>query len=267
MRNFYFYLLVLLSLTACGEKKKDAGNTIDKMAQNKSEMPDYPNDLTAVFDAHGGIDVWATKQTLHFEIGEGDDKQVHTVDLHTRKSLTQAANYTLGFDVEKAWLVQDSTYMKPERAQYMHNLMFYFLAMPFVLGDPGINYSPADTLQFDGKKYPGIKIIYDNGIGVSDKDEYILYSDPDIHKMSWLAYTATFGNEERATNFSYIKYDQWQDVDGVLLPTSLQWYKVADGQPTEMRNEQVFKNISLSPSKEDDKMYEKPENGTYTDNK
>lgn len=164
------------------------------MAQNSTEMPDYPNDLSAIFDAHGGMDKWNSIQTLKFEMCAGSDKQMHTVDLHSRKSLTKATNYTMGFDGKKPWLVQDSTYMKPESAQYMHNLMFYFLAMPFVLGDSGINYSASDTLQFNGKKYPGIKIVYDVGIGVSDKDEYILYSDPETHKMTWLAYTATFGN-------------------------------------------------------------------------
>lgn len=174
---------------------------------------------------------------------------MHTVDLHSRKSLTETTNYTIGFDGKKIWLVQDSVYMKPERAQYMHNLMFYFLAMPFVLEDPGIKYSPADTLQFNSKKYPGIKIGYDAGVGVSDKDEYILYSGAETQKMTWLAYTATFGNEQRSENFSYIKYDQWQDFDGVLLPTTLQWYKVDNGKPTEMRSEQIFKNISLSTKK------------------
>ena len=262
MKKHYVFFLLILVLSACGEKKSNTDQKNEETTQNKTDKPDYPNNLSAIFNAHGGMDKWNSMQTLKFEMGEGIDKQMHTVDLHSRKSLTQAAKYTMGYDGDKAWLIQDSIYMKPERAQYMHNLMFYFLAMPFVLGDSGINYSHADTLQFNGKKYPGIKIIYDNGIGVSDKDEYILYSDPETHKMTWLAYTATFGSNELAKNFNYIKYDQWNDVDGILLPTALQWYKVEDGEPTEMSNEQDFKNISLSIKKEDIQLFEKPENGT-----
>jgi len=265
MKNQILLLLLAVLLSACGEKQTKTTENSTKTVEKEAKMPDYPDNLAAVFDAHGGMTQWEKMKTLHFEMGEGDQKQVHTVDLHTRKSLTQAANYTLGFDGEKTWLVQDSTYMNPERAQYMHNLMFYFFAMPFVLGDPGINYSPADTLQFAGKMYPGIKVVYNKGVGASDKDEYILYSDVDTHKMTWLAYTATFGDASRAINFSYIKYGKWQDFDGLLLPTTLQWYKIDNGQPTEMRNEQVFKNISLSTQEEDAKMFEKPENGTYTE--
>jgi hypothetical protein len=264
MKNQLLLLLFTVLLSACGEKKSNSEKGTVQLEQVQATA-DYPENLEAIFDAHGGMAQWEKMKTLHFEMGEGNDKQVHTVDLHARKSLTQAANYILGFDGDKTWLIQDSTYIQSARARYMHNLMFYFFAMPFVLGDPGINYSPADTLQFEGKKYPGIKVVYNNGVGVSDKDEYILYSDAETHKMTWLAYTATFGDKGRATNFSYIKYDKWQDFDGLVLPTTLQWYKVDNGQPTEMRNEQVFKNISLSTKEEDAEMFEKPENGTFTE--
>ena len=49
--------------------------------------------------------------------------------------------------------------------------------MPFVLGDPGIQYSKAKDLKFEGKSYTGFKISYGDNIGDSPDDNYFVYID------------------------------------------------------------------------------------------
>lgn len=265
MNKQLLLFLLTIVLSACGENKSDTEKEDLTLREKVQGTANYPEDLKAIFDAHGGIIRWKNMKTLYFEQGSAEDLEKHTIDLASRKSLTETMDYTLGYDGNKAWLVQDSTYMEPERATFMHNLMFYFLAMPFVLGDEGINYSPADTLRMEGANYPGIKIAYDSGVGVSDKDEYIVYSDPKTHKMTWLAYIATFGKEKRSEDFSFIKYDNWKEVNRLVFPTLLQWYEVEDGKPTNsLRSEQLFEQLKISPQEMNQAMFEKPEIGSFT---
>lgn len=240
-------------------------NCSDTKKEKQNESQSYPQDLSAVFEAHGGKEKWDSMQTLTYDLGKGAEKQSYQVDLKSRMDRTETQNYTMGFDGTKVWLMQDSAYYKPERARFTHDLMFYFYAMPFVLGDPGITYSTADSLQFESKSYPGIKIAFNDGVGESSKDEYILYYDPQTNKMQWLAYTATFGEAQKSNKFSYIKYDDWQNVNGILLPKTLQWYTLENGKPTSMRNEMKFDNVTVSEKKMDAANFQKPDGGIFTD--
>ncbi|MEL6812920.1 MAG: DUF6503 family protein, partial [Bacteroidota bacterium] len=150
-------------------------------------------------------------------------------------------------------------------ARFYHNLMFYFYAMPFVLGDDGINYTAVGSTRLDGKDYYGVKVSYLDGVGDSSNDEYILYFDPETNVMSWLAYTVTYGKEEKSDRWSYIKYGKWNPVNGITLPKSLTWYKVEDGKPTEERSTMEFDKITLTETILDDDVFAKPDGATIAE--
>jgi hypothetical protein len=144
--------------------------------------------------------------------------------------------------------------------------MFYFYAMPFVLADDGIVYESAEALEFEGKSFPGIKVSYENNVGDSPEDEYILYYNPETYEMAWLAYTVTYGTNQKSDKFSYTKYAEWKEVNGLKLPTALQWYTVRDGKPTELRGEpRRFTQIDIDKSGMDNDFYNMPESGEYVD--
>jgi hypothetical protein len=143
--------------------------------------------------------------------------------------------------------------------------MFYFYAMPFVLGDDGITYTEVDALEFKDVSYPGTKISYGAGVGDAPNDEYILYRDPKTNQMAWLAYTVTYGKNEKSDRFSYIKYDQWQEVNGLQLPSKIQWYKTENNQPTEMRNERSFIKPTATTTQLDAAIFEKPKNVEFAE--
>ncbi len=244
--------------------------------QNKSEKPDlsktaevaikpvsidfsqYPEPLQKVFEAHGGLDRWKSMQTITFTMGT----ETHTSDLNSRDIKVENPDYTLGSENGNIWIVRDSPIMSPQRAKFYHNLMFYFYAMPFLLADDGIIYSEADPLNKDGISYPAIKIGYEQNVGDSPDDEYILYYHPETYQMTWLAYTVTFGKNEKSDDFHYIKYDNWQKVNGLLLPKTLDWYNVENGLPTTSRgNPRIFDKVDVDQSPMDDEFYAIPENG------
>jgi hypothetical protein len=219
----------------------------------------YPEGITKVFDAHGGIDRWNTMQSLYFEIVKDGQNEKTTTALKSRKSLIDAETFLIGNDGTDVWLKEKDTTSYKGNARFYHNLMFYFYAMPFVVGDDGINYELVDSLEFERKQYPGIKISYEAGIGDSSEDEYILYYDAETHKIAWLAYTVTFYSKEKDSNFRLIRYTDWQEVNGLQLPSLLQWHIYKDGEIGNVRNEVQFVNVSLSKEKPNDTLFAKPD--------
>jgi hypothetical protein len=242
----------LMALMACKQEPK-AQNYKD--AELGVSTTVYPETVSKVFDAHGGIDTWNAMKSLYFEIEKPNGNDTYDVALKSRKSLITTEHHVLGFDGENVWLKNLDTTQYKSNPKFSYNLMFYFYAMPFVLGDDGINYSEVPALQFEGTTYPGILISYDAGVGESPDDEYVLYYNPETYQMEWLAYTVTFFSKKKAKEFHFIKYSDWQEVSGLKLPKTLTWYKVENNKPTTLRNAVDFVNVKLSKEAPNDAMF------------
>lgn len=221
----------------------------------------YPESITKVFDAHGGLDTWNTMKSLEFTMQKPNGEEITITDLKNRSSLIEMPNHIIGFDGEIVWLKNKDTAQYKGNPKFYYNLMFYFYAMPFILADDGINYEDVDPLVFEDNAYPGIKISYESGIGESPEDEYILYYDSETHKMEWLGYTVTYFSKEKSKEFHFIKYGNWQTVDGLALPETLTWYNYENNLPTTKRNDLQFMNIKLLKDKPEGAIFEVPEGG------
>lgn len=246
-------VLIIVSVIAFSCKTATKNGEIvgeDEIKEN------FPEEMSMIFARHGGIDVWRNAKTLSFSIGE----EVHTSDLKTRKIIINSPNYTIGFDGEKAWKTEKVKGSYKENEDFYYNLYFYFYAMPFVLADAGIVYQQTDSLHFDGKKYPGIKISYKENIGTSPEDNYIIYYNSDNYRMEWLAYTVTFKTKKSNDKYNLIRYNDWETVNELVLPKSITWYnKAADGQPIEPAREPVqFTSPLLSQNQLEASFFENP---------
>ena len=196
--------------------------------QKEVKQEKFPTELGKVFQKHGGMDAWRAMRTLSFNKGD----EAHTADLWSRKTVINTPKYSLGYDGKNVW-VSDTTAYKGN-AGFYYNLYFYFYAMPFVLADDGIIYQEAPSLKFQGKEYPGVKISYEANIGTSPDDNYIVYYNAETYQMEWLAYTVTFRSKKPSESYNLIKYGSWENVDGLLLPKKITWFKKDEnGQPTE----------------------------------
>ncbi len=262
MKSILTSFILVILLISCKENTVTSKETIPPPPP---PIKEYPAAIASVFEAHGSYQKWDAMNNLCFTMEKEGGNETHTIDLKSRKVRIETDKFTLGFDGEKVWLDQDSTYFSPQRARFYHNLMFYFYAMPFVLGDDGITYSETEALEFEGTSYPGTKISFGDGVGDAPDDEYILYRDPRTNEMAWLAYTVTYGKNEKSDRFSFIKYDQWTDVNGIKLPSKLHWYAVEDGAPTTMRNERSFIKPTATATQLDAAIFEKPENGNFAE--
>ncbi|PTM08418.1 MAG: hypothetical protein DA407_08145 [Bacteroidetes bacterium] len=257
MKKVTLFILLIIAFTACKQEPKTEDYTEKELDVSTSI---YPESISKIFEAHGGIDAWNAFESLYFEIEKPEGNDKYDVALKSRKSLIISEHHLLGFDGENVWLKNLDTVTYKSNPKFYYNLMFYFYAMPFVLGDDGINYSEVDALEFEGVNYPGILISYNDGVGESPEDEYILYYHPETHKMEWLGYTVTYFSKEKGKEFHFIKYSDWQDGIGVLLPKTLTWYNYEDNKPTTLRNAVNFVNLKLSKEMPNEEIFKVPDN-------
>jgi hypothetical protein len=245
MKRIGFIAISLLLIFSCQPPKEES------KTENKKALP---SDLTRVMDAHGGLDQWSEMKSMTYEIKRGEQNEVQKIDLYTRKERINAASFTTGYDGEKVWLKADTSYQG--NAVFYHNLMFYFIAMPYVLADDGIVYGDVAPLEFDGQSYPGIRISYADSIGYSPEDEYYLHYNPETYQMEWLGYTVTYFSKEKSKDVHWIRYNNWEAVNGLQLPSSMDWYKYENGLPTEFRNTLIIENMDVSEEALDPSIFE-----------
>ncbi|AJR03519.1 hypothetical protein AW14_07615 [Siansivirga zeaxanthinifaciens CC-SAMT-1] len=250
-------LLVIVMFFACKNEVKTP--TSEPVLNTHDSLKKYPENILKIFKAHGRLDLWKQMQVISFTISNPDGDEITTTNLKNRKSLIETPNHDIGFNGKQVWVKNKNTINYEGNAKFYYNLMFYFYAMPFVLADEGINYEDVEPLIFNETEYPGIKISYQNNIGESPDDEYIIYYDKNTNEMAWLAYTVTFFSKEKAKEFNYIKYNNWQKVNGLLLPETIQWYQLENNMPTNKRKEVTFRNVKINKEKTDESIFEIPE--------
>ncbi len=236
MKKLLFILLSTVFIVSCQQN------------ETKTKLSKYPDDLSKIFKAHGGLANWNEMNTLIFGMIKPNGKEITTTNLKTRASLIDAPNYLLGNTGEALWVKSKDTTTYKGNAKFYNGLMFYFYSMPFILSDNGIIYKETTPLQFEGKNYPGILISYKSNVGVSPDDQYIIYYNPDTFEMEWLAYTVTFTTKQKSNTFKYIRYNNWVTLNGLKLPKSIDWYITENNQPTTKRNTVVFTDLSISKS-------------------
>jgi hypothetical protein len=256
MKKIAFVFVLAITIVSC--KKQVKKETEDK---NKTEIKSevnkkIPEELAKVFKTHGGLATWNSMQVLSFNKGE----EAHTADLKSRKTVINSPKYSLGFNGKEVWLDEENKGDYKGNPEFYYNLYFYFYAMPFVLADDGIIYEKADAISFEGLEYPGFKISYKANIGTSPDDNYIVYYNPKNFQMEWLAYTVTFNSKEPSNRYNLIKYNKWENVNGLILPKEITWYKKDDkGMPTEPARPATEFTLPLaSKAKLADSFFEKP---------
>lgn len=255
-------LLLFIGLTACKQNPKTEKNETPVQQEMVVDEAVYPDALTKVFEAHGGLKQWKAQRTLSFVLPKPNLPETHTIDLRTRMDRIDTDQFSMGFDGERAWLLNGSGSYEGD-AGFYHNLMFYFYGMPFVLADDGIMYSATEDLAYEGKRYPGLQIAYESGVGASSKDEYYIHFDPESNKMTWLGYTVTYRSGESSDNVRWIHYADWQEVNGLVLPKSITWHNYEGSKILEPASTITFESVTVSENPREDDFYVKPENGEY----
>jgi len=246
MKAYYVVLLFCVGLIACNPKQAEKPTEKEMKVETPDLKANYPSAIWDIFEAHGSLHNWRQYKSLIFETGsEEEGWEKHSTDLNSRLASIEASNYSMGYDGSNVWIKQDTAAYKGD-PRFYYNLMFYFYAMPFILGDEGIQYTQVDPVTIQDQTYEGIKVSYNAGVGTSPEDEYIVYYDPATKKMHWLAYTVTYFSKEKSENFNIVHYTDWAETNGLLLPTEMAFYRFPNNQLGEARGSSSFKGVQLS---------------------
>lgn len=264
MRTIIFTIMVVSVFFACKNTKEEQPYIHDtiEISETTARKMNYPVPLRAVMKAHGSYDRWSLMNNLCFAVDRDSGTEIHTASLPDRRHHIQTDDWTIGSDNGVVWLLENEEGAYTGNARFYHNLMFYFYGMPFIIGDDGIEYEEIKARELDGEVYEGIKISYKAGVGDSPEDEYILFYHPETHQMTWLGYTVTFETNEKNDAWRYIKYNKWQDVNGLKLPEELVWYNVEDNKPVSPRTTLTFSKVTVTETVLDDAVFQKPGNAT-----
>lgn len=213
-----------------------------------------------MLQAHGGLEQWNSFQTLEYDLYDPEDssEEHHIIDLKSRRDLVQGDSFKIGYNGKDVWVAPSKKAFKGRSARFYHNLYFYFFAIPYVLADPGVNYLE-DTITLDGTRLNCIRASFEAGVGDSDKDFYKMVIDPETNKLTSLLYTVTYYSGEAHEKYNLLKYQDWQEKEGLIFPARLVWYKFENGAVGDKRGEAIFKNITLKKDSYPEIMFEMPE--------
>jgi len=209
--NLSILAIALLFLNACNEPTPKA--TTPTVA--KKEIPAF---FQKVLDAHGGLDTWNKMNTLKFSGTRNTPSTDYVVDLKSRKeTISIEGKYTFGNDGSKVWITPERDSFPSKNPRFMKNLLFYFVAVPFVFADEGVTVSDLGSKEIDGRKYDVMKATFGAGIGDAPEDQYIMYVNPNSHVVDFITYSVTYFDKTRATKYNALKYS-WKNTNGILFP-------------------------------------------------
>ncbi len=185
-----------------------------------------PADFAARIERAHNLTGWRAHQALQVRVqlesgGQTRFDAVFVFDTPLGKSrfTTEAAEAV--FDGRTAWVTPSDAELP--RARFQLLTWPYFIAAPMKLSDPGTHLSPLGDRPFDGLPLPAAKLTFDNGVGDTPEDWYIVYRAPTTDRLRALAYIVTFGKtaEQAEATPHVASYEAWTTVDGVLLPTRI----------------------------------------------
>lgn len=203
-----------------------------------------PPTFLNTLDYHG-LNIWREAKAIEFTVKTDNGNESYQVDLDSRSTMVSADDFTIFKNMDGCYVAPNLEAFKSNPFFY-HSVYYYFVSMPFVLADPGINYETLGDFAIDDTLFHGVKISYNDGVGDASKDEYIVLSDKETHEMRYLLYTVTYFTNERSTEWGAKRYGKWKRINGILLPTELISYKYDDHKLLEQSSVVNIVNIDCS---------------------
>ena len=142
-------------------------------------------------------------------------------DLCSRRALITSNTYKIGFDGEQVWITEPQALAIP--ARFYAFTPFYFFGLPFFFADPGCKRESLGTETFDRQEYEGVRFSCEAGIGDTPDDNCVAYFDKELYILKLVHCIVTYpaftgGKSPQELKRHAIVYDEWQEVNGLLVP-------------------------------------------------
>jgi hypothetical protein len=214
----------------------------------------------ASIEAHGGLARWYGNGPLHFRYsynrrsGEPPIDTEQTVDTWSARArhLALPDSTEFGWTGAAAWVRPDSAAL-PINARFWALTPYYFVAMPFVLADPGVNLEEAGQMEAEGQRYDLVRVTFSPGTGDAPDDYYVLLLDPATQRVGGVRYVVSYPGffpEGGHTPERLMLYDGHQTVGGITLQEgfrSFAWTDTRAGAPAAEGNVTDVRFLSDAP--------------------
>jgi len=255
-------LMLLLSVYAC---QTDSKNSANSKNPEQSSLTDTSAEkkgieyLDKCIAAHGGLDTWNKFVGLSYVVENNGRSLNQLTHLKDRRTYAKSDNFELGSDGKRVWVTPNADKVPGKSAAFYYNLDFYFIAIPFVLKDPGVNVTYMGKATPDGETYDLLKISYGEGVGLSAKDLYFLYLDPTSHQLRILTYTVSYFDKTNDKVNSAKIYQDYQDIQGIRMPAKMASYRWIDGKLGDNSNrDRIISNYKFHEKILDESIFEVP---------
>lgn len=257
--KFLSYSFVLFLVAGCSAPSSSPTDVSSRPATIDESFTTGSALLDKTLAAHGGVKKWRSFASMTFKKSVKDKKtENHLIDLYNRKVLILSSSYRIGFDGKQVWLTPSLDKSPSKSPRFYHNLWFYFASIPFVFSDPGVNAEDLPPAVIGGKEYNKIKISFESAVGDSPKDQYLLYTDPNTHRVKMINYSVTYYDSTRADNYNALVYEDYVELYGLMVPGKLTGYKWQDNQLGDLRYETFISDYQFSQQQPIQEMFEIP---------
>ncbi len=218
----------MLAVMACGAPTEthpgaESENAAEQAAaaQEEERKASY---VRSIEEAHG-LDAWSSKDTVsaRIEITFGGNPALDarmTFTPSMSKVRLDQGEASVIWDGETAWVTPADAEFP--RARFHVLTWPYFLAAPMKLRDPGTRLELLGAKSVETELHDAARLTFGEGVGDTPEDWYVLYRHPQTSRLEGMAYVVTYGTTVEDANQEphAILYDDFQDVEGVAIPTT-----------------------------------------------
>jgi hypothetical protein len=251
----YCLIMVLLVLGCTSSDEKSSVNQKpwtqqnwieDRVNATKERMEDSPagKKVWQAMEAHGGLANWYSNGPLQFHFnyqpldGNTPRNTIQISDNWSAKARHQMATDTslqFGWNGEEAWALPDPSKI-PFDARFWALTPYYFVGIPFVLGDEGVKLEEVGQDNLDGITYDLIKVTFGEGVGDAPDDFYVVYLHLEPRQVAAYRYVVSYPAyfpDGGHTPEKIMILDGEQIVDGILFPEGYRTFMWKDESPGE----------------------------------
>ena len=215
--------------------------------------------LQKCLNAHGGQQLWNSFNGLAYKLNDNGKEIYQLTHLKDRRTFIKSKEYEVGFDGKVAWAKPNAREVSGGSAAFYYNLDFYFLGIPFLLKDPGVN------IYYEGQKtkdlhiYEVLKITFGPEVGLTPGDIYYLYIDLATHMLKILTYSISYFDEGSTSIKSAKIYSDYRKVQGLQMPHKMENFVWKNGELGKSKNHlRFFDEIKFLKEIPDESVFEAP---------
>lgn len=259
---------------ALARPSKEAARARSEEAQARLNSTEAGRLVQAAISAHGGLERWYGSGPLLFryryERAEGppiDTRQV--VDpwaARARHATMPDSSVRFGWTGRQAWVAPAGA-EAPINARFWSLTPYYFVGMPFVLADPGVNLETAGQMAAEGQTYSLVRVTFDPGTGDAPDDYYYVLLDPQTRRVGGVRYVVSYPGfyaEGEASPERLMLYDGAQDVGGLSFQRGFRSFAWTEDGPGAPAAEGAVTDMRFLPEAPDT-LFALPENAAVQD--